>query len=124
MNISGRNLPTRKIRQGVTTEVLGQDGLGAAPVGARSLQIVKDLLAGLDGIIPDEQWSWRSFPEYLEALEKRGLNNNVKGSAVPRSGPDLCPRHGGAGATPAELQNMRSLVRESMEEGLSAFPQD
>jgi len=106
-----------KIRQGVTTEVLGQDGLGAAPVGSGSLQIVKDLLAGLDGIIPDEQWSWRSFPEYLEALEKRGLNNNA--AVLLCHGPVRISALGmeERGATPAELQNMRSLVRESMEEG-------
>jgi N-acyl-D-amino-acid deacylase len=106
-----------KIRQGITTEVLGQDGLGAAPVGGENLQIVKDLLAGLDGIIPDEKWTWKTFPEYLGALERRGLNNNA--AVLLCHGPVRIAALGmeERAATPAELRNMKALVRESMEEG-------
>jgi len=110
-----------KIRQGVTTEVLGQDGMGAAPVNDRNLRVVKDLLAGLDGIIPDEKWTWRTFPAYLEALEKRGLNNNA--AVLLCHGPVRIAAMGmdERDATPGELQNMKSLVKECMEEGAFGF---
>lgn len=106
-----------KIRQGITTELIGQDGLGPAPFSDQNFSLFKELLAGLDGIIPDEKWVWRSFNDYLEALEKRGINNNA--AVLLCHGPVRISSMGmdERNATPEELQDMKSLVRECMEEG-------
>ncbi|WP_332635385.1 amidohydrolase family protein [Acetomicrobium sp.] len=66
-----------KVRQGITTELLGQDGLGPAPVNKDSLNTIKGLLAGLDGMLPDEKWTWQTFSDYLNAIESSELFSNV-----------------------------------------------
>jgi N-acyl-D-amino-acid deacylase len=48
--------------------VFGQDGISAAPVRDDDLEDHTAFLAGLDGTIPPESWSWRSFGEYLKAI--------------------------------------------------------
>ena len=57
-----------KIMQGITTEIIGQDGLGEAPIKDDVLEDWRKYLSGLNGD-PDIEWSWRSFGEYLKALE-------------------------------------------------------
>lgn len=57
-----------KTRQGVTQEVLGQDGISVAPLTEADLEETQRRLAGLLGS-PNVPWSWRSVGQYLHALE-------------------------------------------------------
>jgi N-acyl-D-amino-acid deacylase len=63
-----------KVRQGVTTEVLGNCGFSPAPVSDAHLEDLRGfalaLPSGLD-------FRWRSVGEYLQALEGEGLAVNV-----------------------------------------------
>jgi N-acyl-D-amino-acid deacylase len=59
-----------KVRQGVTTELLGQDGISVAPVRREHVPITRRLLAGLDGDPPEAPWDWTSAGDYLRSLEK------------------------------------------------------
>ncbi|MHB8245023.1 MAG: N-acyl-D-amino-acid deacylase family protein [Acidimicrobiales bacterium] len=59
-----------KLLQGCTAQTFGQDGISAAPVGEDDLEDHALLLAGLDGKIPPESWTWRSYEEYLAALRR------------------------------------------------------
>lgn len=70
-------VPDQKIRQGVTTELLGQDGLGVAPCSERSLADLQEIISGLQGRLGGMQWTWRSFAEYLDRLERSALPNNT-----------------------------------------------
>ena len=58
-----------KMMQGVTTELLGQDGIAAAPVRDERKTDWGRHLSGLLGN-PDIEWDWASFEEYLAALER------------------------------------------------------
>jgi N-acyl-D-amino-acid deacylase len=109
--------PDAKVRQGITTELLGQDGLGTAPVKEADVDTVAMLLGGLDGILPKEQWVWRSFNDYLESLERRGLPNNA--AVLLSHGPVRIAAMGMGerDATDSELGAMKGLVREAMEDG-------
>ena len=110
--------PDAKVRQGITTELLGQDGLGAAPVKEADIDTVAILLGGLDGILPNEQWTWRSFNGYLEALESKSrLPNNA--AVLLSHGPVRIAAMGMGerDATDSELETMKRLVREAMEHG-------
>lgn len=109
--------PDAKIRQGVTTDLIGQDGLGAAPVSPENRKLLADILSGLNGVIDDEKWSWGSFGEYLAALEKTGLPNNV--ATLVSQGPVRIEAMGMDERPPTEreLDIQRALVREAMEEG-------
>ena len=52
-----------KLLQGVTTEVLGQDGLSYAPLSPDNLQLYRRYLAGLNTSL-DVDWNWSSVAEY------------------------------------------------------------
>ncbi|MEW1958087.1 D-aminoacylase [Kineococcus sp. NPDC059986] len=104
-----------KTTQGVTTEVLGQDGLSYAPVDDAALAVLREQLAGWNGV-PDLDWDWRTVGEYLDRVD-RGTAVNVA-YLVPQGtvrllvvGADDRP------ASPAELDRMRGLVAAGMADG-------
>ncbi|WP_459191094.1 N-acyl-D-amino-acid deacylase family protein [Halosimplex sp. J119] len=57
-----------KVTQGVTTEVLGQDGVSVAPVGTNLREEWAERIKSLDGSI-DELWPWNTVAEYLAELD-------------------------------------------------------
>jgi N-acyl-D-amino-acid deacylase len=113
--------PEAKIRQGVTTEVLGQDGLGPAPVRSSNIEVVAGLLGGLDGILPKERWTWRSFDDYLLSLNRQDLPNNtavlVSHGAVRIDTMGMDDRD----ATSSELASMKQLIQDAMDTGAFGF---
>lgn len=106
-----------KVRQGITTELLGQDGFSMAPMyrdgGAEEWETQ---LAGLAGRV-DQEWTWGSVDDYLEAIDESGVAPNV-GTLVGHGAvrfnvlgmEDRDP-------TDAELAEMCNLVREGIEDG-------
>src|SRR5215813_877665 len=58
-----------KVRQGITLEVFGQDGISVAPVRAANRSGAEEQLAGLLGRL-GHQWDWESVAEYLTAIER------------------------------------------------------
>ncbi|HJP73557.1 MAG TPA: D-aminoacylase [Pseudonocardiaceae bacterium] len=59
-----------KVSQGVTLEVLGQDGLSYAPVDDDTLATLREQLAGWNGDPAGFDWNWRSVGEYLDRLDQ------------------------------------------------------
>ncbi len=57
-----------KLTQGVTTEVLGQDGVSVAPVPATLKSEWETRVQTLDGSL-DRPWPWTTVDEYLSALD-------------------------------------------------------
>jgi len=57
-----------KLHQGITLEVLGQDGIAPAPVRAEERDAWKQSLAGLCGDF-GVKWDWSSVGEYLARVE-------------------------------------------------------
>ncbi|MFC8274467.1 amidohydrolase family protein [Streptomyces sp. NPDC057271] len=110
---------TAKAAQGVTLEVLGQDGLSYAPVDDRTLAEVRRSIAGWNGGAPGDttvDFDWRTVGEYLDRLD-RGVAVNAA-YLIPQGtirmyavGWDDRP------ATEAELNRMRQLVAEGLEQG-------
>ena len=98
------------LRQGVTLEVLGEDSMG--PLTAR----MKELALQREG---DIRYAivWSTLGQYLQRLEQRGFAPNVAsyvGAGTVRTyvlgERDVQP-------TPGQLTQMRTLVRQAMEEG-------
>jgi N-acyl-D-amino-acid deacylase len=105
-----------KIRQGITTEVVGQDGIAAAPMAPEHVLRWRRHLSGLNGD-PDVSWGWRTFGDYLDELEAAGVGHNVA-SYIPHGnirlvamGPEDRP------ATDAELAEMQAAVRQAHADG-------
>ncbi|WP_010237009.1 N-acyl-D-amino-acid deacylase family protein [Clostridium arbusti] len=66
-----------KVRQGITTEVLGQDGISMAPLPKKYISPWRKNLAGLDGDSDKLSWQWENTEGYLNLLEKSGTGPNM-----------------------------------------------
>ncbi|MEU2288608.1 D-aminoacylase [Streptomyces sp. NPDC013178] len=110
-----------KAAQGVTLEVLGQDGLSYAPVDDRTLVGVRRAIAGWNGHGDDIDFDWRSVGEYLDRLdfgfEGRGIAVNAAYLVPQGTVRALAVGWEDREATPGELDRMRRLVAEGMEQG-------
>jgi N-acyl-D-amino-acid deacylase len=109
-----------KIRQGITTELLGQDGLGVAPIAAATVTGYRRLVAGLLGD-PPLSWKWRSFGGYLQELERRRTATNL--AALVSHGP-LRLATIGSDERPAsrkEVAAMAALAARAFAEGAYGF---
>lgn len=65
-----------KLFQGITTELVAQDGMGPAPVNEKNISAWKKAMAGLEGEY-DFEWTWRSVDDYLKTVEKLDLGPNI-----------------------------------------------
>ncbi|MGA5320110.1 N-acyl-D-amino-acid deacylase family protein [Streptomyces seoulensis] len=105
-----------KAAQGVTLEVLGQDGLSYAPVDDRTLEEVRRAITGWNGYGDDLDLDWRSVGEYLDRLD-RGIAVNAAYLIPQGTVRALVVGWDDRPATPAELDRMRQLVAEGLEQG-------
>ncbi|MEV7387782.1 D-aminoacylase [Streptomyces sp. NPDC091215] len=105
-----------KAAQGVTLEVLGQDGLSYAPVDDRTLEEVRRAITGWNGHGDDIDFDWRSVGEYLDRLD-RGIAVNAAYLIPQGTVRALVVGWEDRAATPAELDRMRRLVAEGLEQG-------
>jgi N-acyl-D-amino-acid deacylase len=105
-----------KVRQGVTTEVIGVDGLSYAPLpdqAARDALI--EMNAGLDGA-PDIGADWQTVGSYLDRFDGKvavniGLLIGNSALRISRLGWDNVP------ADERAVADMRAMLREAMEAG-------
>src|SRR5262249_37170530 len=67
-----------KVRQGVTLEVLGQDGISVAPVRREAIAETRRQLRGLLGDPPAAPWSWERSSEYMRALRAVSPTQDVR----------------------------------------------
>ncbi len=104
-----------KVRMGVTLEVLGQDGISVAPMRPENVPQVRAQLSGLLGDYPIE-WQWLRVGEYLRLLHRRTTVNIAY--LVPHGALRWWVMGFDARiATPAEVDAMCALLRESIQEG-------
>ncbi len=61
-----------KTFQGITTEVIGQDGMGVAPLSGKYIKAWKKSMSSLAGNC-DVDWNWCSVSEYLKEVDKQAL---------------------------------------------------
>lgn len=106
-----------KVMQGITTEILGQDGVSMAPLPVRYIEPWRKNLAGLDGDSDKIDWTFQDTAHYLQMIEdaRPGINEgyllphgNVRMEAL-----GLDDRH----ATPDELARMCRIVDREMDAG-------
>jgi N-acyl-D-amino-acid deacylase len=106
-----------KIRQGVTTELLGQDGISMAPLPKRYISPWRKNLAGLEGDSDELDWDYENTDGYLKALEAKGVGLNesylIPHGNVRMEAMGLDNRK----PSPEELERMREITRREMEVG-------
>ena len=105
-----------KVSQGITTELIGVDGNSYAPFrNQKDLFDFIELNSGLDGN-PNIKQKWATVEDYLDLFNQHVSINvaYILGNSVLRInsiGWDNIP------ANISDLENMKSIIRESMEEG-------
>jgi N-acyl-D-amino-acid deacylase len=100
-----------KIYQGITTEITGEGG-SVAPLN--DAIIAADAL-GYEHyhITPD----WRTFSQYFARLEKQGMGINLASYVGATQVRRMVLGDADVQPTPAQLDQMRALVRQAMQEG-------
>ena len=114
---------------GVTTVVMGNCGVGFAPVRPGSQEWLVQLMEGVEDIpgtalTEGITWGWESFPEYLTALEGMGRVVDV-GTQVPHGAVRayVMGERGSRNepATPEDIAAMAALVKEGIAAGALGF---
>lgn len=105
----GRSLG--EVMQGVTTQVMGE-GTSMGPLTPAMKQEWK----GLQGDIQFD-YEWNTLAEYLQFLERRGVSQNVASYIGAGTIRQYVLGHANRPPTPAELDQMRGLVRQEMQAG-------
>ncbi len=114
---------------GVTTVVMGNCGVGFAPVRPTDHDLLIELMEGVEdipGVVLREgvPWAWESFPEYLDYLSERQFDMDI-GAQLPHAalrvyvmgqrGADREP------ATAEDIAEMRRLTAEAIRSGAMGF---
>src|SRR5258708_38199651 len=114
---------------GVTTAVMGNCGVGFAPVKVEDRQRLIELMGGgedIPGAALDEglNWSWESFGQYLDALAAKPRDIDL-GAQLPHGALRVFVMGERAArleeATPEEVAEMRKLTAEAMRAGALGF---
>lgn len=104
-----------RLAQGITTEVIGNCGLGAAPLHGEAAALAPAVHAWMTP--PGARWRWESLADYFAALETLGLPLNVA-ALVPHG----LLRLGAMGLRPGapdagEKAAMGAALERALEEG-------
>ncbi|GMQ94790.1 MAG: D-aminoacylase [Acidimicrobiia bacterium] len=105
-----------KVMQGVTLEVIGQDGLAYAPVSSETLAQLRVQLAGWHGDPESADWSWRTVGEFLDRVDAVTPVNVAY--LVPHGNVRLLVM-GDSDQPPSsgELAEMKQIVEDGLAEG-------
>ncbi|MEM8766951.1 MAG: amidohydrolase family protein [Pseudomonadota bacterium] len=114
---------------GVTTAVMGNCGVGFAPVRPADHRLLVELMEGVEDIpgtalhegLP---WAWESFPEYLDFLDGRSYDMDIA-TQLPHAALRVyvMGKRGAdrEAATEADIARMRELTAEAVRAGALGF---
>lgn len=104
-----------RIRQGITTEIMGNCGISVSPVTDEMKPVME---ASVGWMTPDKvPWEWNSMGEYLDIVEKKGVSINVgtlTGHGAIRS---LVKGFSAGISSPQEIEEMKGFLKETFEQG-------
>ncbi|MCE9649520.1 MAG: amidohydrolase family protein [Parvibaculum sp.] len=114
---------------GVTTVVMGNCGVGFAPVRADKHDWLIELMEGVEDIPGSAlaegiKWGWETFPEYMDSLDKQTRVLDVATQVPHGSVRAYVMGERGArneAATPEDVETMAKIVREGVEAGALGF---
>jgi N-acyl-D-aspartate/D-glutamate deacylase len=114
---------------GVTSVVMGNCGVGFAPCRPADRQKLIELMEGVEdipGAVMHEglEWSWESFSEYLDALDRRPRDIDVA-ALLPHAAVRVFVMGERAlrleNANPADIEQMREITADAFRAGAFGF---
>jgi len=105
-----------KLRQGITLEVLGQDGISVAPVNEHERKSWKQKLSGLEGDFGVE-WDWLSVRDYLRRVESAKPAQDIAYLVPHGAIRQLVMGGEDRRATGGELTALQEALRDGIEQG-------
>jgi len=110
-------LAESKALQGVTTEVIGNCGIGAFPVIQERKPVLNDYLKMHEFHLPSNGLSWNNFTQYADQMERIGLGLNL--APLVAHGALRIAVLGAEDRVPndRELEKMKTLLIDSLEQG-------
>ncbi|TFH13454.1 D-aminoacylase, partial [Candidatus Bathyarchaeota archaeon] len=105
-------LAQSKIRQGVTTEVVGQCGNSAAPMNEEVKEYRKKYNSSR--VPKGFEYNWSTMKSYLDLLERYGVAVNIAPVVGHGTVRQNVMGYENREPTECELEDMRKLVREAM----------
>lgn len=111
---------TPKVAQGITTEILGSDGIGYAPMSPTHLRETAQLYRAINGGLPADVELWQTIPEYLDRFDRKAAVNVAY--QVPHNALRLAAiGWENRAASEDDLKRMARLAAEAMEQGCVGF---
>jgi N-acyl-D-amino-acid deacylase len=110
-------LAESKAFQGVTTEVIGNCGIGAFPVIHERRAVLTDYLKMHEFHLPSDGLSWDNFTQYADQLDRVGLGLNL--APLVAHGALRIAILGAEDRIPGnkEFERMKNLLIDSLEQG-------
>lgn len=105
-----------KVMQGVTTEVIGQDGMSLTPLRDDCVPAWKKAMAGLEGDY-EVDWDWRDVRGYLDRIDSMDLGPNFAFLAPHGNIRLTVMGLQDRAPTPDEMRRMQDLLRECLDQG-------
>ncbi len=110
------SLVLSKLRQGITTQVIGQCGLSPAPITDERIELLNQY-SGFIKAGADVAWTWRSFADWLNVLEKLELGTNIATMVGQGTIKIAVMGFEDRNPTDCEIRQMCDWVREAMAAG-------
>ncbi|HSH35612.1 D-aminoacylase [Schnuerera sp.] len=106
-----------KIKQGVTTEILGQDGISMAPLPKEYINPWRKINSAFNGDSDDISWEYETTKNYLDLMERKGVGLN-QGYLVPHGNIRLeAIGLENKKASSKDIEKMCQITRREMEGG-------
>jgi N-acyl-D-amino-acid deacylase len=104
-----------RIRQGITTEIMGNCGISVSPIRD---ELKPDMEKSVGWMTPESvPWNWNSMAEFLDLIEKKGVGVNV-GTLTGHGAIRAYVKGFSSGLmSPEETRKMKEILSRTFEEG-------
>jgi len=103
-----------KVMQGVTTEVVGQDGASLAPLSPGMQAQKNELFKGAY----NEKVDWNDFPGYFKRLQQKGISLNLATMLGQGTVREFVMGRANEYATKQQIHRMQEIVQMSLQHGV------
>lgn len=109
-----------KLMQGITTALIGQDGLSVAPLDEANKEPMMRRVSGLLGTYL-AQWHWNSMAEYLDAIDAVNPATNSMMLVPHGAVRSMVVGWEDRAATADEVELMKKILAQALEDGGCGF---